>query len=149
MESWECILFRKKIFDENFLILMPFWNQNGMITFTTEIVRIKVIVPFWLQKGTKMRKISSNFFFWKVCILSFPNTCLECLYQPWFTFYLRSKFGENCKIGQNRSFLRFFQKPVGYLPDLKNWSRHRKNILRPVLERPGPVLSISNFIFEI
>jgi len=58
------------------------------------------------------------------------------------------KFGENGKIDQNRWFLRFFQKPIGYLSDLTNWSRLRKNNLRPVLERPGPILSISNFIFE-
>ena len=63
LESRECILYRKNIFDEKFLVLVPFCNQNGMITFTTEIVRMKVIIPFWLQKGTKTEKFSSKIFF--------------------------------------------------------------------------------------
>ena len=51
------------MFDEKFSILVPFCNQNGMITFTTEIVRMKVIIPFWLQKGIKIENFSSKIFF--------------------------------------------------------------------------------------
>ena len=56
--------FQEKIFfGETFLILVPFCNQNGTITLILIISAVKVVIPFWLQKGTKIKKFSSKIFF--------------------------------------------------------------------------------------
>ena len=82
LESWECILSRKNIFGEIFSILVPFCNQNGMITLITKIFVIKVIIPFWLQKGTKIEKISPKIFFLESMHSQLSKTVLRMFVPP-------------------------------------------------------------------
>ena len=103
-------------------------------------------IPFWLQKGTKKYE--------KLKTLNFPKSMelkLSKDVPTVFKTFLEQilclvKFGH---ISPKVPFWSFLVKIDGATWNSKLWSKHRKNILRPVSDSLWSILFISNFFFII
>ena len=64
------------------LNVVRFCNQNDVITLIITTSVIKVIIPFWLQKGTKIEKTSSKIFFLESVHSQLSKTVLRMFIRP-------------------------------------------------------------------